>query len=125
MEDKQQELERLNQELLKEDDIQEELLAEYLKEPATPAFDTPETIHTPKEPLVYRNFSNNYGQSLKEERVRRKKELQKKPFCAFIKPGPLLKTILLRSCIKSRKTGRVSMYPPSITILLRMPFVIY
>ena len=78
MEDKQQELERLNQELLKEDDIQEELLAEYLKEPATPAFDTPETIHTPKEPLVYRNFSNNYGQSLKEERIRRKKELQKK-----------------------------------------------
>ena len=26
-----------------------------------PAFDTPETIHTPDKPMVYQNFANNYG----------------------------------------------------------------
>ena len=93
MEDTQKELERLNQELLKEDAIQEELLAEYLNEPATPAFDTPETIHTPQEPLVYRNFSNNYGRPTKQERARRKKELQKK------KDDRTILTLMITACL--------------------------
>ena len=34
--------------------------------PEDPAFDDPETIHDPKEPLVYCNYSNDYGKAQDE-----------------------------------------------------------
>ena len=66
--DMNRELERLERELLPPEDQQsEEELLEDLKdilreEPAVePAFDDPQTIHTPREPMVYTNFANDYG----------------------------------------------------------------
>ena len=32
-----------------------------------PAFDDPQTIHEPEEPMLYRNFSNGYGRDLPKE----------------------------------------------------------
>ncbi len=72
MEDTQKELERLEQELLVEEKsdidkevdeilLDEELLREVKPADAEPAFDDPEKIHEPVEPMVYRNFSNDYG----------------------------------------------------------------
>ncbi len=92
MEDTQKELERLERELLRDEEqektlndaeldeeLDEELLELLLKEEEpVPAFDTPETIHTPKEPMVYRNYSNDYGkkpdprEEKRRERQRRK-----------------------------------------------------
>lgn len=84
--DTREELERLEKELLSEDvETEEETPAvsdetvfftpiQIPKEDGTeapvllgqtmaiPAFDDPDTIHEPEEPLVYRNFSNDYGQ---------------------------------------------------------------
>ena len=80
--DKQQELERLEKELLDEEsnsisdeelihDIRQFFLDEELSAssdlPQEPAFDDPQTIHDPDEPLIYRNFSNNYGAEAPEE----------------------------------------------------------
>lgn len=80
--DRQQELARLEKELLEQDEtaISDEELIEDIRQffideelssvpniPQEPAFDDPQTIHEPDEPLVYRNFSNNYGEESPEE----------------------------------------------------------
>ena len=102
MEDTREELERLEQELLAEeqlsneeqmleeliqevkseeasDDIflDEELLREVLSEDATPAFEDPEKIHEPEE-LVYSNFANDYGKDLQKEDETADEEQSKK-----------------------------------------------
>ena len=68
-----QELERLEQELLTleaelqtEDELLEDLKGILGEEPddVEPAFDEPHTIHDPKDPMIYRNFSNDYGREL-------------------------------------------------------------
>ena len=61
------ELERIQNELLAEEDVTlDDLLAdaelnELLQEEPTPAFDDPDRIHDPREPLVYHNYANDYG----------------------------------------------------------------
>ena len=67
-EDKQKELERIEQELLGEL-LREETDAEETpekEEQPIPAFEDPDRIMDPKEPLVYCNFSNDYGKELEE-----------------------------------------------------------
>ena len=68
--DTEKELERLERELLAQDaesQSDEELLEDikYLlgddAPEVEPAFDNPETIHAPKGPMVYCNYSNDYG----------------------------------------------------------------
>ena len=74
--DRQEELERLEKELLTDMEAQEEeinvedtdialdeLISEVLAEPA---FEDTDRIHEPEEPLVYCNYSNDYGRDLKE-----------------------------------------------------------
>ena len=39
-----------------------------------PAFDDPQTIHEPEQPLIYRNFSNNYGEKSLEEQKKEKSD---------------------------------------------------
>ena len=73
-EDTKRELERLERELLarEEEDQQDDTLLEDIKdilgeeEPVAPAFDDPQTIHAPKGPMVYCNYSNDYGRDLQE-----------------------------------------------------------
>ena len=89
--DRQQELDRLEKELLEDEPeaiSDEELLRDiqqfFLDEEAVmgegagpaqePAFDDPQTIHEPEQPLVYRNFSNNYGEKSPEERKKEKSD---------------------------------------------------
>ncbi len=66
--DREQELERLEKELLaqerEEDILEDPVILEVLQE-AGPAFEDPDVIHTPKEPMVYCNYSNDYGRDLK------------------------------------------------------------
>ena len=72
--DTKRELERLERELLAQEadeQTEDELLDDIkslLREesPAEPAFDDPQTIHDPKEPMVYCNYSNDYGRDLQE-----------------------------------------------------------
>ena len=91
MADTREELKRLEQELLAEeqrfdedkmldelirevkageasDDIflDDALLREVLPEDATPAFEDPDKIHEPDE-LIYSNFANDYGKDLEDE----------------------------------------------------------
>ena len=68
--DRSEELERLEKELLatveeqeEPDILEDELIREVMAEPA---FDDTDRIHDPKEPLVYCNYSNDYGRDLKE-----------------------------------------------------------
>ena len=73
MEDTRKELERIQQELLKEEKtidtiLEDEELNALLEERSQPAFDDPEKIHDPEEPMVYQNFANDYGAT----RVKRK-----------------------------------------------------
>ena len=72
--DTKRELERLERKLLQQEDQQtDDELLEDLKEilgeepVVEPAFDDPQTIHTPKEPMVYTNFANDYGRVPPEE----------------------------------------------------------
>jgi hypothetical protein len=76
-----QELERLEQELLTleaelqtEDELLEDLKGILGEEPddVEPAFDEPHTIHDPKDPMIYRNFSNDYGREPRKEPVKTK-----------------------------------------------------
>ncbi len=63
MEDTNQELERLEKELLAvEDPLADEELFALLNDEPAPAFDAPEDIQEAQEP-AYRNYSNNYGQT--------------------------------------------------------------
>ena len=72
--DTKRELERLERELLAQEadeQTEDELLDDIkslLREeaPAEPAFDDPQAIHDPKEPMVYCNYSNDYGRDLQE-----------------------------------------------------------
>ncbi len=41
---------------------------------AEPAFEDPDRIHEPEEPLVYCNYSNDYGRKETEENSKEKKE---------------------------------------------------
>ena len=87
------ELERIQKELLAEEEVMNQLLAEepeeevsleellkdeelteLLKTDAEPAFDDPVKIHEPKKPLVYQNFANDYGAKEKAaaEEIRRR-----------------------------------------------------
>lgn len=96
MEDTREELERLEQELLAEEDVAQQeqpdadelldaliqevkaevgeddvflddaMLREVLPEDATPAFEDPDKIHEPEE-LIYSNFANDYGKDLLDE----------------------------------------------------------
>ena len=84
------ELERIQEELLAEDEVMKELLAqeepveeeekdisldeffndeeliELLRVEAEPAFEDPVKIREPKEPMVYQNFANDYGAKERE-----------------------------------------------------------
>ena len=72
--DTKRELERLERELLAREEAEqtEDDLLDDIKsmlgddEAPEPAFDDPQTIHDPKEPLVYCNYSNDYGRDLQE-----------------------------------------------------------
>ena len=76
--DRKEELERLEKELLTDMEAQdEEINVEYedmdieadqlIREVlAEPAFDDTDRIHDPEEPLLYCNYSNDYGRDLKE-----------------------------------------------------------
>ena len=86
MEDRQEELERLEQELLAEEQIDldelirevkaeaaeddifldDAILREVLPEDAAPAFEDPDKIHEPEE-LIYSNFANDYGKEMQDE----------------------------------------------------------
>ena len=89
MEDTREELNRLEQELLAEEAVDEALLdeliqevkaetaeediflddallREMLPEDATPAFEDPDKIHEPEQ-LIYSNYANDYGKDLEEE----------------------------------------------------------
>ena len=85
--DTKRELEQMEENLLPPESQQsEEELLEDLKDilgeaPAVePAFDDPQTIHTPKEPMVYSNFANDYGRKTEQDLPAGKpKKPQKKP----------------------------------------------
>ena len=72
--DTKRELERLERELLAQEEAEqtEDELLNDIKSmlgddvAPEPAFDDPQTIHDPKEPLVYCNYSNDYGRDLQE-----------------------------------------------------------
>lgn len=78
MEDTRKELERLEQELLADEEmtltekeldelfLDDDLLREVMEEDAAPAFEDPDKIHEPAEPMVYYNYSNDYGKDLQE-----------------------------------------------------------
>ena len=91
MEDRNEELERIERELLAEEpkDL-DQLMKEFLEEPVaeeedtiqipqepTPAFDDPDKTEISDDPVVYCNFSNDYGKDLRsdqEEALRKKKK---------------------------------------------------
>ena len=72
--DTKRELERLEQELLAresaeqtEDDLLDDIKSMLGDDVSPePAFDDPQTIHDPKGPMVYCNYSNDYGRDLQE-----------------------------------------------------------
>lgn len=91
MEDTREELERLEQELLAEEQVDaneqlldelirevkaevdeddifldDAILREVLPEDAAPAFEDPDKIHEPEE-LIYSNFANDYGKDMQDE----------------------------------------------------------
>ena len=94
--DREQELERLEKELLPQEaepisdeellmDIRQFFLdeeqaaaeakaAEESVEDQELAFDDPQFIHEPDEPMIYRNFSNNYGEKTQAEIKKEKKD---------------------------------------------------
>ena len=67
MENTNEELERIERELLAEEpqDI-DKLMKEFLEEP-TPAFDDPDKTEISDEPVVYCNYSNDYGKDPEKE----------------------------------------------------------
>ena len=90
MEDTRKELERLEKELLTEDELpvpftdddvflHDDILREILSEDKKPAFPDPDKIYEPEEPMEYHNYSNDYGQeSLKEARLMKKQKKNEK-----------------------------------------------
>ena len=74
--DTREELERIEKELLAqeprdEDILDDELIREVLAEPA---FEDMDEIKDPEEPLVYCNFSNDYGRDLEKNATNETKE---------------------------------------------------
>ena len=67
MENTNEELERIERELLAEEpqDI-DKLMKEFLEEPI-PAFDDPDKTEITDEPVVYCNYSNDYGKEQEPE----------------------------------------------------------
>lgn len=63
--------------ILPDDDLLADILGIFEDE-ESPAFDDPNTIHTPDEPMVYCNFSNDYGREPEdpEEEERKAKKLR-------------------------------------------------
>ena len=55
----------------------EEILWEEPKE-VIPAFEDPEEIHEPAEPMEYRNYSNDYGRDDEESAMKKKTQKQKR-----------------------------------------------
>ena len=45
------------------------MLSEIIAEDAKPAFDDPDKIYEPAEPMVYCNYSNDYGKDAEEEEI--------------------------------------------------------
>lgn len=70
--DTREELERIEKELLAEESREDETLEDILDNDlikevlAEPAFEDPDMIHEPEEPLIYCNYSNDYGRDLQE-----------------------------------------------------------
>jgi len=62
MDDREKELARIDQELL-EEVLKEE---EEEKKQSQPAFENPDEIHDPEQPMVYCNYSNDYGKELED-----------------------------------------------------------
>ena len=54
----------------------EEILAEEFEE-VVPAFEDPDKIHMPKEPMEYHNYSNDYGRDSEDTDLDNKKKKQK------------------------------------------------
>ena len=88
MEDTQKELERLERELLEEEKsevdkavdeilLDEDLIRVIMSADAEPAFDDPDKIHEPEEPMVIRNFSNDYGKEPQEDTDMKQKKKDK------------------------------------------------
>ena len=85
MEDTRKELERLEKELLTEDELpvpftdddvflNDDLLREVLAEDKEPAFQDPDKIYEPEEPMEYYNYSNDYGKEPRQEAQLMKKQ---------------------------------------------------
>ncbi len=85
MEKKNEELERIERGLLEEEpqDI-DKLMKEFLEEPlpeveeTAPAFDDPDKLEFPDEPVVYCNYSNDYGRAPEEETATVESDEEKK-----------------------------------------------
>lgn len=106
------ELERLEQELLTlEADLQtEDELLEDLKDilgeetdAVEPAFDDPHTIHDPKDPMVYRNFSNDYGRETPKESAQKSTRKKKKS-------DRLTLSLMITACVLTAGIIGVLMY---------------
>ena len=74
MDDTMKELERIQNELLEEEELpsvddilSDEKLNALLYEQGVPAFDDPVEIHAPEGGMVYHNYANDYGSSEPEE----------------------------------------------------------
>ena len=78
MENKNEELERIERGLLEEEpqDL-DKLMKEFLEEPM-PAFDDPDKTEISDEPVVYCNYSNDYGKDVQAEAEAEDEALKKK-----------------------------------------------
>lgn len=54
----------------------EDILSEEQTE-VIPAFEDPDEIHEPEEPMEYRNYSNDYGRDTEESAMEKNKKKQK------------------------------------------------
>ena len=106
------ELERLEQELLTleaelqtEDELIEDLKGILGEETGDvePAFDDPHTIHDPKEAMVYRNFSNDYGRETPKEPEKPVKKSNKKS-------DRLTLSLMITACVLTAGIIGVLMY---------------
>ena len=75
-EEKRAEEDRMIEELIREqkahnsqeeDYLDEALLQEILEENTTPAFEDPDKIYEPAEPMAFCNYSNDYGKELQTQ----------------------------------------------------------
>ncbi len=75
MENTNKDLDWLQEQLLAEEDpLDDEQLYALLKEDPEPAFDDPADYREPKDPHIYRNYSNAYGAEAPESQTNRQKE---------------------------------------------------